>query len=137
MQALSFSLAWMSEHNAGYPIGGSQAVIRLIVDNLLNLGGHLRSGVKVEASLVERDVAVGVQLTDGETIAADWVISSADGHTTIYDLLGGKYTDKVTDKIYTTLKPFPSYLEVSLRRGARSFARAGYVTQFCPTRALL
>lgn len=40
--ALVFSLAWMSEHDAGYPIGGSQAVIRRIADNLQRLGGHLR-----------------------------------------------------------------------------------------------
>jgi phytoene dehydrogenase-like protein len=32
--ALVLSLAWMSGHDAGYPIGGSQAVIRLIAENL-------------------------------------------------------------------------------------------------------
>jgi phytoene dehydrogenase-like protein len=42
--ALVFALAWMSKHAAGYAIGGSQAIIRLIADNLLSLGGHeLRS----------------------------------------------------------------------------------------------
>jgi phytoene dehydrogenase-like protein len=109
-----FSLAWMSDRNAGYPIGGSQAVVRLIVDNLLNLGGRLRLGAKVERIVVERDTAVGVQLSDGETIAGDWVISAADGHTTIYGLLGGKYADKATDRWYATLKPFSSYVQVSL-----------------------
>ena len=112
--ALVFSLAWMSGHNAGYPIGGSQAVIRLIADSLGKLGGHLRFGAKVDKVLVERDSAVGVQLAGGETIAADWVISAADGHATIYDLLDGKYTDRMTDDIYETLKPFPSFLQVSL-----------------------
>jgi phytoene dehydrogenase-like protein len=112
--ALLFSLAWMSDRNAGYPIGGSQAVIRLIVDNLLNLGGRLRLGARVERIVVERDTAVGVQLSDGETIPGDWVISAADGHTTIYGLLGGKYADKATDRLYATLKPFSSYVQVSL-----------------------
>jgi phytoene dehydrogenase-like protein len=42
------------------------------------------------------------------------VISAADGHTTIYDLLGGKYTDKTIDEIYRTHETFPSYLQVSL-----------------------
>ena len=50
----------------------------------------------------------------GETIAADWVISAADGHATIYDLLGGKYTDKATEEIYNEFETFPSYLQVSL-----------------------
>jgi hypothetical protein len=63
---------------------------------------------------VERDAAIGVQLAGGETIAADWVISAADGHATIDDLLGGEHTDKVTDEIYSTLRTFPSYLQVSL-----------------------
>ena len=112
--AFVFSLAWMSVQNAGYPIGGSQAIIRLIVDNLLKLGGSLRLDSRVERILVENDVATGVQLVGGETIAADWVISAADGHATIYDLLGGKYTDKATDKMYGTMKTFPSYLQVSL-----------------------
>lgn len=130
---LLFSLAWMSEHNAGYPIGGSQAVIRLIVENLMNLGGALRLGSKVEKILVENDAAVGVQLAGGETIAADWVISAADGHATIYDLLGGRYADEVTDSIYNSLKPFPSYLQVSLGVARDLSSQPGYVTQLLDT----
>ena len=101
--------------------------MRLIVDNLLSLGGRLRLGTKVERILVESGAATGVQLAGGETIAADWVISAADGHATIYDLLGGKYTDKVTDKIYRTLKTFPSYLQVSLGIARDLSQQAGYV----------
>jgi phytoene dehydrogenase-like protein len=127
--ALVLSLAWMSQRNAGYPIGGSQAIIRLIVERLLGLGGHLRLGTKVESILVERDAAVGVRLAGGETIAADWVISAADGHTTIYDLLGGTYTDKVTDEIYGTLTTFPSYLQVSLGVARDLSQQAGYLTR--------
>jgi phytoene dehydrogenase-like protein len=112
--ALFFSLAWMHNHDAEYPIGGSQAVIRLIVEKLLSLGGQLRCGAMVEKILVEQDVAVGVQLATGEKIAADWVISAADGHATIYDLLQGRYKNSDTDKIYRELEPFSSYVQVSL-----------------------
>jgi hypothetical protein len=55
-----------------------------------------------------------VRLLGGESIAADWVISAADGHAAIYDLLGGKYRDKAIEKIYDEFEPFPSYLQVSL-----------------------
>jgi phytoene dehydrogenase-like protein len=55
-----------------------------------------------------------VRLADGETIMADWVISAADGHATIYDLLGGKYRDDAIDKLYGKGETFPSYLQVSL-----------------------
>ena len=101
--------------------------MRLIVDNLLSLGGRLRLGTKVERILVANGAATGVQLAGGETIAADWVISAADGHATIYDMLGGKYTDKATDKIYGTLKTFPSYLQVSLGVARDLSQQAGYV----------
>lgn len=127
--AFVFSLAWMSEHNAGYAIGGSQAIIRLIVKRLQELGGRLRFGAKVEKILIKDDTAVGVQLAGGETIAADWVISAADGRATIYNLLGGHYTDKATDKIYSTFETFPSYLQVSAGVARELSQQAAYVTR--------
>jgi phytoene dehydrogenase-like protein len=112
--ALLFSLAWMSEQNAGYPIGGSHALIRLIVENFLRLGGRLRLGSEVQSIIVERDTAVGVRLAGGRTELADWVVSAADGHATIFKLLGGKYTDEALTRSYQSMSPFPSYLQVSL-----------------------
>ncbi len=133
MLPLIFSLAWMNSHNAGYPIGGSQAVIRPIVENLLNLGGQLRLDAQVEKILVEHNAAVGVELAGGETVGADWVTSAADGHATTYDLLGGRYADQVTDSIYNSVKPFPSYLQVSLGVARDLHAQPGYVTQLLHT----
>ena len=112
--ALVYSLAGMNVRNAGYCHGGSQAIIRLIEARLTSLGGRVRYGAKVERIVVENGVAVGVELTGGERIAADWVISAADGYTTIYKMLDGKYTSPAVDKIYESLEPFPSYLQVSL-----------------------
>jgi phytoene dehydrogenase-like protein len=112
--ALFFSLAWMHQGDAGYPVGGSQAVIRLIEQRLASLGGHLRLGARVKKILVKDGAAVGVELINGETIAADWVISAADGHETLYDLLEGKFLSKPTEKIYREFDTFPSYVQVSL-----------------------
>jgi len=112
--ALFFSLAWMSRHNAGYPIGGSQAIIRLIAERLTSLGGHLHLGAKVERILVEHDTAVGIELANGEKIAADWVISAADGYATHHTLLHGRYTDAAAELAFHRLETFPSYLQVSL-----------------------
>jgi phytoene dehydrogenase-like protein len=124
--ALIFSMAWMSEHNAGYPVGGSQAVIRSVVENLNRLGGHLRLEAKVERVLVQQDAAAGVQLAGGESIPADWVISGADGHSTIYELLGGQYTDEITERNYRGLETFPSYLQVSFGIARDLSQQAGY-----------
>jgi phytoene dehydrogenase-like protein len=131
--ALVFSLAWMNERNAGYPIGGSQAVIRSIVAEFQRLGGRLRLNAAAEKILVERDAAVGVQLTNGEIITADWVISAADGHATIYDLLGGRYADAATAKTYGTLETFPSYVQVSLGVARDLSQQGGFVTRVLDT----
>ena len=112
--ALVFSLAWMSKLNAGYPIGGSQAVVRLLVDRLAQTGGRLHPSSKVVKVLVTGNAATGIELECGETVKADWVISAADGHATIFELLGGRYRDEITDRTYQGLKTFPSYAQVSL-----------------------
>jgi phytoene dehydrogenase-like protein len=119
----------MSRGNAGYPIGGSSAVINPIVRRLLALGGRLRLGAKVETILVESDAAVGVRLTSGETIMADWIISAADGHATIYDLLVGKYRDDAIDKFYSAGQTFPSYLQVSLGVADDMSKEPGHLTR--------
>jgi phytoene dehydrogenase-like protein len=112
--AIVLTLAWMNQRDAGYPIGGSRAVIGLIEERLRGLGGELRLKSRVGRILVENDKAVGVQLEGGETLRADWVLSAADGHETIFDLLGGHQADQKIQKLYNTRKLFPSYLQVSL-----------------------
>ena len=109
-----FPLASMSEHNAGYPIGGSQAVIRPIAEKLNGLGGHLRLGAKVQKILVERDTAVGVQLADGGDHYGG--LGHLRRRWPCHRLRPAwrSDTDKVTDKIYGTFETLPSYLQVSL-----------------------
>jgi phytoene dehydrogenase-like protein len=111
--AMVLSLSWMGAGNAGYCIGGAQAMIRLIEDNIAALGGRIRYRARVQRVIVENDTAVGVQLANGELIPADWVISAADGHTTVFDLLDGRYIDPTTQKMYQQGEPFASYLQVS------------------------
>ncbi len=111
------SLAWMNTGNAGYCIGGSQAIIRLIEEKIASLGGTVRFKARVKRILVEHDTAVGVQLEDGEKIMADWVISAADGHATIFDMLYGAYVNEATRKLYAERELFASYLQVSLGVG--------------------
>jgi phytoene dehydrogenase-like protein len=113
------TLAWMHNRDADYPLGGSQAVITLIAENARALGANLRCHAEVKKILVEDDTAAGVQLADGERVIADWVVSASDGHSTIYNLLGGRYASGRIDEIYRELEPFSSYLQVSLGVAAR------------------
>lgn len=112
--AMVLSLAWMNREDAGYCIGGSQALIRLFEEKIAELGGSIRFNAKVERVVIDQDRAIGVQLADGEAVQADWVISAADGHATIYDLLGGRYVNDEIRKIYEESETFASYLQVSL-----------------------
>lgn len=115
--AMILSLAWMNTGNAGYCIGGAQAMIRLIQEEIAALGGKIRFNARVEQILVENDTAVGVQLAGGERVYADWVISAADGHATIFEMLGGNYVDAATRKLYEERELFASYVQVSLGVG--------------------
>jgi phytoene dehydrogenase-like protein len=130
--ALVLSLAWMNTHNAGYCYGGSQALIRLIEDRIAGLGGKMRFGSKVERIVVENGVATGVQLAGGEVVAADWVVSAADGHATIFDMLEGKYVDEATKKIYAEKELFASYVQVSLGVAMDLRKEAPMVTRMLP-----
>ncbi len=58
------------------------------------LDGQITTAAHVEKILVEDDRAVGVQLRDGREHRADLVISAADGHSTIFGLLGGRYASR-------------------------------------------
>ena len=67
----------------------------------------------MKSILVKDDRAIGLELSDGKRVYADWIISAADGHATIYEMLAGRYLDKKLDAIYRDFKAFPSYIQVS------------------------
>lgn len=112
--AIVLTLAWMNSRNAAYCIGGSQSIIRLIVEKITNLGGTIRFNSRVTRIVVNRGDAVGVRLANGETILADWIVSAADGHSTIFDLLSGEYVDDPIRRRFDNHRLFASYLQVSL-----------------------
>lgn len=126
--ALMLSLGWMAGGDCGYPIGGSQAVIGGIVNRLMELGGKLHCGTKVVEIVVEDGTAVGVKLESGEMMRRDWVISAADGHATIFELLGERYVDRERRHIFEDYELFPSYVQVSFGVGRELSDQAGFAT---------
>jgi phytoene dehydrogenase-like protein len=68
----------------------------------------------VDKILVENNRTVGVRLTDGTEHRADVVISAADGHATIFDMLEGRYVnDKIKD-YYANWSIFQPIIQVSM-----------------------
>ena len=125
--AIAFSLAWMTRRNAGYPIGGSLKLIGAIEDRYRKLGGRIRFSAKAAKIIVRGNRAAGVVLEGGEEIAADVVVSAADGHATLYELLEGRFLSDKIRHAYSKYKLFPSYVQVSLGVGADLKGEPGYL----------
>ena len=116
MSAMAFmtNLAWFNNKTAGYLEGGSMSLARAIESRLLGLGGKVRYRSRVSRVIVEGNRAVGVQLESGEEHRADYVVSAADGRSTIFGLLGGEYADdKIKERFDTGVK-FPPILCIGL-----------------------
>ncbi len=107
------TIAWLHRKDAGYPIGGSLAFSRGIEKRYLELGGEAIYKARVAKILVENNRAVGVRLEDGTEHRADYVISAADGHATIFDMLDGNYLDAEIRKHYEQLPVFPSLVHMA------------------------
>jgi phytoene dehydrogenase-like protein len=113
--ALAFIMmfAWFNQKNAGYLLGGSLPLAGRMTEKFLSLGGILTARKRVTKIIVEDNIAKGVILSDGTRIKSDYVISAADGHSTIFDMLEGKYlTDKITNA-YNNWKLFTPIVQVS------------------------
>ncbi len=115
---LLMTLASMHKKAAGYPIGGSLNFAKLIEGNYETLGGKINYKSRVEKVIVEDDCAQGIQLENGDSHRADIVISAADGYSTIFKMLGGRYVNEKLRDYYSgsskILKAFPSLVFVSL-----------------------
>jgi phytoene dehydrogenase-like protein len=111
---LLWTLALMGSGNAGYPIGGSLPLSQSLAERYVTLGGSISCRSHVKSILVENDAAVGVTLADGTEKRADIVLSAADGYTTIFKWLDGKYINNRIKSFYNTLKPYPPLVYVSL-----------------------
>ena len=84
------TLAYMHLKTSAYLVGGPAEFLSAIEQRYVDLGGEIYYRSRVEKILVESDRAVGVRLEDGTEHRADVVISAADGHTTLFDMLDGK-----------------------------------------------
>jgi len=120
MIGMLIALSSMHRKSTGYPIGGSLELSQAIEKRYTDIGGEIHYSSRVTKILVEDNYAVGVQLEDGSEHRADYVISAADGHATIFGMLDGKYIDEKIKGYYNELPRFPAIVHVALGI-ARSF----------------
>lgn len=106
-------LALLADGEMGLIEGGSHDFVRAIEQRYRALGGQIAYRATVDKILVESDRAVGVRLADGTEHRADAVVSAADGHSTIFEMLGGRYVNDKIKSRYATWKTFDPLLMIS------------------------
>lgn len=115
VSAVFMGLAVQGRRNAGYPLGGSLAFAQALADRATSLNVRMVYGARVEEVLVRDGRAVGVRTSDQRRFPADHVLSAADGYTTLYQLLGGRYLTPQLRELYEAPAPlFPPLVQVSL-----------------------
>ena len=114
--ALAFIMmfAWFNQKNAGYLEGGSLPLAQRMTRKFTDLGGKLTNRKRAAKIITESGVAKGVVLSDGSEIRTDYVISAADGHSTIFDMLEGKYVDDKIRGYYDELPIFQPLIYIGL-----------------------
>lgn len=97
-------LALLADRQMGLLEGGCQGFVQPLEERYKALGGQVTYKATVEEILVESDRAVGVRLADGSEHRADVVVSAADGYSTIFKMLGGRYVDSKINERYQSWK---------------------------------
>jgi phytoene dehydrogenase-like protein len=107
-------LAFRCRRNTGFVTGGSKVFAESIADRYTRLGGTFRYNTRVQSIHVQKNRATGVICSDGKFIPASAVVSAADGHTTIFKMLSGKYVNKALLRLYEEGDVFAPLIQVSL-----------------------
>lgn len=111
---LIYMLAVLHKRTAGWYLGGSLKFARNIEQRYRALGGKIHFGKRVEKILTDKRGAYGILLADGSRAEGDLVISAADGYSTIYKMLEGRYTSKEIDRRYQEDELFTPFIQISL-----------------------
>lgn len=106
-------LGWFHDRNAGYLAGGSLPIAMRMTRRYKDLGGTLTLNTRVDRIIVENNRATGVRLSNGRELPADIVISAADGHTTLFHMLDGKYVTPPFENAYKNWKLFSPFVQIS------------------------
>jgi phytoene desaturase len=114
-------LGQLAAGQLGLVEGGSLNFSHAIAQRYEALGGEITYRATVEEILTESDPqqpghdrAVGVRLADGTEARGDVVVSAADGYSTLFNMLGGRYVDQKTRQRYEQWPVFSGLLVVSL-----------------------
>jgi phytoene desaturase len=108
-----FTLALLANRQMGFLEGSCADFTASLVERFKNLGGEIFFSATVKEILVEKNRAVGVKLENGDEQRADVVVSACDGYSTIFKMLGGRYTGKKIENYYANWKTLRPLMTIS------------------------
>jgi phytoene dehydrogenase-like protein len=114
-------LALLADGQMGFLEGGCREFVGAIEKRYPELGGEVTYRATVAQILTapcveskrNAEKAVGVRLDDGTEHRADVVVSAADGYSTLFAMLDGRYVDDKTAKRYAQWKTFRPLVMIS------------------------
>ena len=100
--------------NAGVPLGGSKDVVSGMTGLYEQLGGEIHYKSRAKDLIILRDRAIGVRLEDGREILGDRIVWAGDGHSLIFDILGGQYLNDEIRNMYDNWMPVKPLVHVAI-----------------------
>lgn len=108
------TFVWMSKGQAGYPIGGSYKIAKMLESQLLEHGGKITYKAEVSKILLEGKKIKGLELKDGSQHLSDFVVAASNTMEVFEKFLPDGSMDKKYRKKLHTFKLFPTYFQISL-----------------------
>lgn len=99
MNIVVFAQAYAAKQVAQYPIGGSAFFTQQLVSRYKELGGNIHLSCQVKSVITDNNRAVGLELTNGLKTRADYVVSAADWHWTVFEALKGRFINNTILKL--------------------------------------
>lgn len=106
-------LSTLADGQMGVLEEGSLKFAQSLDNRYRELGGQIDYSSTVTRIIVEDDRATSVQLENGRQYTADIVISASDGHSTIFQMLDGKYVNSQILDMYKNRKMFNPIIMVN------------------------
>ena len=102
------SYATMAMGNGGIPMGASLQMSLRMEKKFKDMGGKIFYGKGVSRIVLDRKVATGIELEDGTTVSADYIIPTVDTHLLFGKMLPDTYMPKELKEAYKNPKAYPA-----------------------------
>jgi phytoene dehydrogenase-like protein len=105
--SLLLSYATITGNNGDIPRGGSLDMAMRMQKRYESLGGHIHTSSPVNKVTIQQKNATGIELENGESVPANYVVCACDTDYTFQNLLDSSYMPKDLKEEYEKRKSYP------------------------------